>query len=240
MSVWLWRSSPSKGPPMRDEIGRVANILETRGETSPAFAAGRDIHVNYVTPTGAPSVPSGDSGDPQAAEASPNLEYAGSREKRVFVSPLAQDGICDPRTSEEHENSLQALILKFENKVLSDRKIARAMNVIAKVRFESPDRIRQRAIDYGVWLNSPCNSTDIGIGDTCELVLMCVMDGNLVTFGDRRSDNRFHSGFSYIDDGDVDDMEMVEVALIDQHAQATLNCKLRVWRQGASFCIAER
>lgn len=227
---------------MRDEIGRVANVLETRGEASPAFAAGRDIHVSYVTPTDARSVPFGVSGDPkpQVAATSPNLEYAGSREKRVFVSPLAQDGICDPRAPEEHENSLQALVLKFENKVLSDRKIARAMNVIAKIRFESPDHTRQRAIDYGVWLNSPCNSTDIGSGDICELVLMCVVNGKLVTFGDRRSDNRFHSGFSYIEHGDVDDMEMVEITLIDQHTQATLSCKLRVWRQGVSFCIAER
>jgi len=172
--------------------------------------------------------------------ATPNLEYAGLREKRVFVSPEAHDGICDPRTDSEHEHSVQALILKFENKILGDRKIGRAMNVIARIRFQSIARTTERTTDYGVWLNSPCNSTDIGIGDTRELVLMCVVNGRLVTFEDRRGDNRFHRGFSYFESSDVDEMEMVEVTLIDQTTQVSLNRKFRVWRDGVRFCLAER
>ena len=72
---------------------------------------------------------------------SPNLQYVTAKEKRVFISPLARDGVCDPHNEEERGNSVQALVLKFENRVLTDRKIARALNVIAKIRFKSKDGV---------------------------------------------------------------------------------------------------
>jgi hypothetical protein len=114
------------------------------------------------------------------------------------------------------------------------------MNVIAKIRFRSTVGDRERVIDYGVWLNSPCNSTDMGTGDTRELLLMCVMDdGSLESFEDRREgSHQFQDEFSYIDIGCVDGLEVVEITLIDRNSQAILNCKFRVWRDGIRFCVA--
>jgi hypothetical protein len=170
----------------------------------------------------------------------PNLQYVVPKEKRVFISPFARDGICDPRTSEEHEHSVQALVLKFENCVLSHRRITRALNVIAKVHFQSKDKPTHHQINYGVWLNSPCNSTDIGIGDTRELVLICVDDNDLMSFDDRRTaQHSFDANFSYLELCDVGGMEMVDITLIDQNTQATLNIRLKVWREGIRFCISK-
>ena len=242
-SVWLSGRSPTKISSGLERIEQTLIRPETRGLGSPALAAGRDIHFNYGTPASVPPGPSSASKDPKpvAAAASPNFEYVTAKEKCVFVSPLARDGVCDPRNQEEHEKSLQALVLKFENRVPSDRKIVCAMNVIAKVRFKSKDGVTERVITYGVWLNSPCNSTDMGIGDTRELLLLCVMDdGSLVAFEDRREGNhQFYDQFSYIDPGGVDGLETVEVTVIDKNTQATLNRTFRVWRDGARFCAAE-
>jgi hypothetical protein len=84
----------------------------------------------------------------------------------------------------------------------------------------------------------PCNSTDIGIGDTRELLLMCALDDRLVTLEDRRTDNRdfYEEPFSWLQDYAVDGYESVEITFIDQNTQASLVVKLRVWRNGANFC----
>jgi hypothetical protein len=168
----------------------------------------------------------------------PNIEFTGCREKRVFVSPFAQDGICEPR--DKYDYSVQAFVLSFENKVLPDRKIGRALNVIAKIRFQSVDRVTERRINYGVWLNSPCASTDFGAGDTCELVLICVIENQLLTFEDRRTPGRsFSSEYSYLGEGSVQGLELVEIMLVDQNTQASLHCKFKIWRDGARFCLSE-
>ena len=241
-SVLLVLKSSSRVPSDPGRVGQTMGQPEVHGVGNAALAAGRDIHISYSTPVRAvPLHPGADKIPKAAAEAkSPNLQYVTSKEKRVFVSPLARDGVCDPRNIEEHEKSLQALVLKFENKIQGDRKIARAMNVIAKIRFRSTVGDRERVIDYGVWLNSPCNSTDMGTGDTRELLLMCVMDdGSLESFEDRREgSHQFQDEFSYIDIGCVDGLEVVEITLIDRNSQAILNCKFRVWRDGIRFCVA--
>ena len=173
--------------------------------------------------------------------AAPNLVYAGARRKNIFVSPWSREGFCDPRTEEQRTKSISAFVLKFENRIMAgNRKIARALNVIAKLSFHHKNGATKRDIDYGVWLNSPCNSTDIGIGDTCELVLICELENNLVTFEDRRRGNdNFDEGFSYVQDGDVNGYERVDVTLIDQTTQASLTVKLKVWRDGSNFCTSE-
>jgi hypothetical protein len=185
---------------------------------------------------GHPSLTPATSNPPKTERPAPNLVYAGGKRKSVFISPSQYEGICDPKIDEQWNRSVEAFVLKFENmKPKGDRKIGRALNVIAKLKFRHKNGARERDIDYGVWLNSPCNSTEIGIGDTEELVLMCVLDNKLVTFEDRRSGNRFFEGFTYIHDGDVEDYELIDIALIDQNSQANLSMTLRVWREGGNF-----
>lgn len=179
---------------------------------------------------------------PKTERASPNFVYAGGKRKRVFVSPSQREGICDPRTEDERTKSVEAFVLKFENRLAGgDREIGSALNVIAKMKFRHKNGATERDIDYGVWLNSPCNSTDMGIGDTRELELMCVVNDRLLTLEDRRIDNRFldAEGFAYIESSDVDDYDRVDITIIDQNSQASLHTKLKVWREGASFFSSE-
>lgn len=195
------------------------------------------FNVNVGHPPSAPTPAK----PPKTERPVPNLVYAGGKRKSVFISPSQTEGICDPKTEDQRENSVEAFILKFENRTRSDRKIGRALNVIAKLKFRHKNGATERDIDYGVWLNSPCNSTDIGIGDTRELVLFCVLDNRLVSFEDRRSANLFFGseGFTYIQNGDVEDYDRVDITLIEQNSQASLSIKLRVWREGASFFSSE-
>lgn len=241
-SLFLWRAAPvarSDGSPLALQDVKSSQTL---GASSPAFAAGRDIHVSYAPPAHVPTTYSETTtSKPDLVAKSPNLEYVGSRERRVFISPDARQGICDPQTSEERDKSLQALVLKLENKILPGRNITRARNVIAKIRFQSEDGVTQRLIDYGVWLNSASNTDDFGIGDTRELVLLCAMDGSLLTFEDKRVDgDRYMPGFGWFEDSNVDGLGMVEVTVIDRETQHVLNVKLKVWLDGNRFCVAVR
>lgn len=114
------------------------------------------------------------------------------------------------------------------------------MNVIAQVRFQSEDRATERRLDYGVWVDSPCVTTTFDVGDTCELVLLCVVNKKVFTFEDRRTDsNQYYSDFTYIDYFDAEDFPFVEVSVIDQTSQATVRHFFKVWREGARFCLAE-
>lgn len=172
----------------------------------------------------------------------PNLTYAGAKRKNVFVGPGQHTGICDPVTQEQRDKSVHGLVVKVENRVVpGGRKITSALNVIAKLKFRHKNGATERDIDYGVWLNSPCNSTEIGVGDTRELVLVCELEGIFATFEDKRSDNRdfYSEGFSYIDFIAVPDYDRVDIIVIDQSTQATLSIKLKFWRDGESICTSE-
>ena len=173
----------------------------------------------------------------------PNLEYAGSRRKDVFVSPWPANGICDPITEEQRKTAVHALVVKFENRVsVGGERITDALNVIAKLKFRHKNGATERDIDYGVWLNSPVNCTDVGIGDTRELVLLCDLDGEFMTFEDRRTDNRdkfYAEGFSYIEHFELTGYDRVDITLIDQSTQATASVKLKFWREGESICTAQ-
>lgn len=170
---------------------------------------------------------------------SPNLVYVGAKRRRVYVDRWPTVGICDPVDHVQQLESCDALVLKFENRLPPERKIGSAHHVIAKLKFWHKDGRTWREIDYGVWLNSPRNNIDIGIGDTRELVLMCMVGGEAVTFEDKRIDSArpfFSEPFSYLDSPNIDDYDRVEVVLIDQSTQASLTTHVRFWREGNHFC----
>lgn len=171
----------------------------------------------------------------------PNLTYAGPEQRLIFIGEWANDGIREPHNSDERENSVPALVFKFENRIRKDRKISKALNVIAKVRFHHPNGATQHAINYGVWLDSPCNSTDFGVSDIRELVIMCEINNTLVTFRDKRVGNlRFDTEeFSYLEQRDVTAFDRVEIILVDQNSQTSLSIKSKIWREGSAFCSTE-
>jgi hypothetical protein len=171
----------------------------------------------------------------------PNLVYAGSEQKPVYIGRWDFEGICDPHTEEQRKSAVMSLVLKFENRIATDRKIGRAMNVIAKMRFLllQSNKVSERAIDYGVWLDSPCNSTSMEAGDTRELVVLCVVGDQLLTFRDKRTGNRnFGSeAFAYLADADIGNFDRVEITIIDQTSQANLSGTFKFWREGTSFYV---
>jgi hypothetical protein len=182
--------------------------------------------------------------DPQKAERPvPNLVRAGSEQRYVYLGRWDFQGIADPATEGERKVAIPALLLRFENKVLSDRKIGRANSVIAKMRFLRPvgNSTSERAVDYGIWLNAKSNSTGMDAGDTSELVLMCFVNDKLLSFRDKRNGNRNFGAesFSYFTRVDVSNFDRVEVTIIDQNSQSHLTATLKYWYKDEAFYVSE-
>jgi hypothetical protein len=172
-------------------------------------------------------------------ERQPRIEYKGPREKWVYVSPHAISGITDPRDAKEREHLVQALVLRFEN-VPTDGIATRATSIVAKISFRSASGSSELGIDYGVWLNSRYNFTSMDVGDTCELVLICVMDNSLSSFDDRRVlDHDFRSEWSWVHGRDVDGLEMVEVRVIEKRTGASETFKFRIGTKAGHFTVAQ-
>jgi len=168
----------------------------------------------------------------------PHFQYRGHREKPVFINPYARFGIHDPRDSKEIEGATEALVLRFENEPRGTM-TARAMDVVAKISFRS-SRGNREEIDYGIWLNSPCDCTDMEVGDTRELMLIAVMDGKLSGFDDRREENHdYDSEWSWLADREIDDLASVEVRLIDRRTAATRKFSFQIKYDGKHFDVRD-
>jgi len=221
---------------LRKKEPRTTSLAHSPVERSAIISGSHNqVHIN----TGVPSAAKAETAKPPRV--SPNLVYVGAKRRPIYVSEWPREGICDPRSQEQRNHSFDALVLRFENRVASDRKIARALNVIAKLKFLHKNGATFREVDYGVWLNSPCNSTDIGIGDTRELVLLGVLDDQVVTFEDKRIDGTLDfsaAPFSYLESPGIEGYDRVEIVLIDQNTQASLTTKVKFWRQGSDFCTS--
>jgi hypothetical protein len=222
--------------------------IEDRSRTNSTVASGSgnmpiaihsqgDVVFNHP-PSNIPPLP----GLVQPERPVPNLVYAGSEQRRVYLGRWDFQGIADPDTEEERKDAVPALLLRFENRVLSDRKIARASSVIAKMRFLRPhgNSMSERAVDYGVWLNASFNSTGMDAGDTCELVLMCFMEDKLFSFRDKRNGNRKFGSedFSYLTEVDVSNFDRVEVTIIDQNSQSHLTATYKYWYKDQTYYIS--
>jgi hypothetical protein len=199
------------------------------------------INIQAPTPAAPPTAPQvARAAPPISAQARvPNLTYAGWGETRVFISPDPRRGVSEPRTDHEGEQALdRALFLKFENALIPGQSIGSAMNVIAKLRFVASNRVFERAVDYGIWLASPCGSTTIDPGDTRKLLIKCIDGHAFVTFEDRRAQGHFATGSQYLDSMPVDGLELVEVTLVDKITQTVAKFQFRIrWDRG--HCVSQ-
>jgi hypothetical protein len=172
----------------------------------------------------------------------PNVVYDGSEQRQVFIGPWEFQGIADPKSEDEREKAVPALLMRFENCVLRDRKIARARSVIAKLKFLSPNgaSVSERSVDYGVWLNARSNGTSMEPGDTQSLVLMCFVNDQLLSFRDLRVENsHFSEGFGYLADLDVSKFDRVEITIIDQASQTHMIGLFKYSYKDETFYISE-
>jgi hypothetical protein len=172
----------------------------------------------------------------------PNLVYVGSEQRSVYLGRWDFEGIADPHTEDQRKNAIPALLMRFENRVLSGRKIGRATSVIAKMRFLHPhgDSMSERAVDYGIWLNATLNSRSMDAGDTAELVLMCLLEDKLYSFRDKRTGSRNFGSedFSYLTEVDASKFDRVEVTIIDQNSQTHLTGTYNYWYENATFYLS--
>ena len=171
----------------------------------------------------------------------PNFAYVCPQSKFVFISDRPVEGIREPHNQDEKQQAVYALILKFTNEAVPGGKIGKAMDVIATIKFRSEDRRTEQRIDYGVWLDSSCASTDFEAGDTRELLLVIdAHDQSLRTLEDKRTNINYPEQFDYLRAAIVTDMlDSVEVVLTDQRSQAIFRRAFKVWMHGANFNVAE-
>ncbi len=170
----------------------------------------------------------------------PNLSYVSPQSKFVFISGNPREGVHEPHNDSEQKEAVYALVLKFTNGVIPGQLVGRAMDVIATMKFRSDNRATELRIDYGVWLNSPCASTDLKKGDTRELLLLVdTGDQSLRALEDKRTGN-YPEQFEYLKATNVTSLlGSIEVTLTDRRSQATLPKPFKVWMQGSRFNVAE-
>lgn len=203
------------------------SIQQISPSHSPIQTAGRDIvNVSEVRniPPNVQRVPR------------PHFEFKGLGYPRlVYCSPSHREGVIEPTTAEETHNSVSALTLRFQNSPQEDGRSARALNVIAQLRLFSADWNKSADIDYGVWLDSPCDCTDMEVGDTRELVLLVLDNGRYYALRDLRHDsNREYD--QYVKEIAVDWFRNVNITLIDQISHASEKWLLQVWYDGQGWC----
>jgi hypothetical protein len=171
----------------------------------------------------------------------PNLSYVSPQSKFIFISGDPREGAHEPHNDSEEKEAVYALVLKFTNGAVPGQLVGRAMDVIATIKFRSDNRATELRIDYGVWLDSPCASTDLKKGDTRELLLLVdAGDQSLRALEDKRTDINYPEQFDYLKEKNVTSLlGFIEVTLTDRRSQATLPKAFKVWMQGSRFNVAE-
>jgi hypothetical protein len=171
----------------------------------------------------------------------PNFSYVGPQSKFVFFSDFPREGVHEPHNAGEQSDAVFALVLKFTNQVIPGQRVGRALDVIATIKFRSQDGATEQRIDYGVWLKSPCASTDLEVGDTRELLLLIdASDHSLRALEDKRTDINYPEQFTYLRVANVTHLlNSIEVTLTDRRSQVTFHRKFRVWMEGAHFNVVE-
>jgi len=166
---------------------------------------------------------------------SPKFEFVGIGYPRaVYISQFHRIGVIEPTTRDQEEAAVSALTLRFRN--VPSRNAARAINVVAQVRFSSKDRAKHRDVDYGVWLNTPCDCIGMEVGDTHELVLLLLDGTDPFCLRDLRHNiNREYEEYFKMDH--VEWFHHVDVTLIDQISHASNHWSLQIWHDGQGWCV---
>jgi hypothetical protein len=165
----------------------------------------------------------------------PHFRFTGLGYKALFINPSPREGIGEPTTDEQETESVMGVTLSFTNMAVDDGSSKRAINVVARIRFYSDNWSKSRDILYGVWLNSPCNSTEMEIGAVEELLLILVNGSDYCALRDLRVDiNKQYQNYFTLED--VAWVSHVRVKLTDQISATSEVFSLRVWYDGKGWC----
>ncbi len=208
---------------------------ETHGEHSPTTGIGS---IGIIT-AGGNIIIGGSLATPSTlgpAPKYPHFEFVGIGFPRyLHISPSHEEGIVVATTLEQQRASVSALTLRFRNVPKGNSESARALNVVGQLRFYSDGWSKTTDIDYGVWLDSSCDCTEMEVGDTRELILLILVDGSRYALQDLRHDiNREYE--EYLKELAVDWFKYVKVTLVDQVSHTSESWLLQIWNDGSGWC----
>jgi hypothetical protein len=167
----------------------------------------------------------------------PHFEFTGLGYKHLFVSPDHKEGIVEPTSDEQEENSVSAVTFNITNTAVADRTSKDAINVIGRIRFYSKDWSKKRDVPHGVWVGSPCDCTDIDVGEEKELILILVNGSDYATLRDLRADiNKQYP--IYFRQEDVEWFLYVRVKVTDQNSGFFEIFSRRIWCDARGWCEA--
>lgn len=197
-------------------VGSIGNI----------HTGGGDVIIGSTPASGVP---------PSSTAKRPHFKFAGvGFPRHLQLSQSQKDGLVEATAPEERESSALGLTLRFRNAPAANS--TRALNVVAQLRFYSKEWSKAADIDYGVWLDSPCDCTDMEVGDTRELCLFILVEGSRYALQDLRHGNREYEARPYVKDLPVDWFRYVNVTLIDQISHASATFLLQIWHDGTGWC----
>jgi hypothetical protein len=203
----------------------------TMGSNSPMQHADRDIVNQYTQPEASGSIK-------QVQKREPEFEFIGlGYPRHLHVSERHREGVVEPTTLDQEQNSISALTLKFTNTPRSNGKSSRALQVVAPLRFYSEGWNRYRDVDYGVWVNSPCDCTGMEVGAIQELVLIFINGEDYASPCDLRHDiNKDYEVYFKLES--VPWFRYVRVTLTDQITHARKTWVLHIWNN-QGWCCSE-
>ena len=138
-------------------------------------------------------------------------------------------------TLEQQRASVSALTLRFRNVPKGNSVSATALNVVCQLRFYSKEWSRTADIDYAVRLESPCDCTDMEVGDTRESILVIRSPDSWNALQDLRHHiNREYE--QYFREFDVEWFTYVKATLVDQTSHTSASWLLHIWNDGRGWC----
>ncbi len=165
----------------------------------------------------------------------PHFEFIGLGRPNLYLSNIPQEGARPPANNDQHEGSLPSVTLRFTNLARGTESLE-AVNVAARLRIFDESWMHFQDVDYGVWVGSPCEVTDIEVGNVRELVLLLIdRDNRFVGMKDLRHVGNFQFGENYLEPFDISWMRHIEVMLTDQRSHETRDWILTIEMQGNAF-----
>jgi hypothetical protein len=152
----------------------------------------------------------------------PHFAFLGLELPELYTSPDPRDGVRLPSTGAQQQNSDLGVTMRFINFAMEDGSSGRAVNVVARMRLYSADWNHSADIDYGVWLGSAAECTDMDVGDIRQLVLLVYgSDNSYFGLKDLRHLATFQPGEEYVRLVMASWIANVEVILTDQNSHVT-------------------
>jgi hypothetical protein len=161
--------------------------------------------------------------EPPPPQPKPHFEFLGPAMRYLYFSHDPREGVREPATRNQEDAEVWAITLRFTNLAKGALSLD-AMNVFSRMRIYDETWMHSVDVDYGVWIGSAAECTDMDVGSVRELLLIVYGDHNsYYTFRDMRHGGRFEisEDITYVREINVDWITNVEVILTDQRSHTS-------------------